>query len=201
MSSLLLALALGVSGERLVVNDPAHEYQFSLPGDFAPKPDTALIGPNENDGVLGVWMWAPAPEKIIVVSLEAIGGTIGRDDAEVMKRLGEPFPVKWKSFDFSAARITHRQDDVDMVVLLAQLPSKPAAIQLVVGGPVSNEAAIRAVFDDALAHFDAPSNWLTDDERIKRTTEGVLRLATTFVVLIIVVGAIVRAIRKKPTQK
>lgn len=162
MLSLVLVGLLGVDGGRHVIDDVAHSFRFSLPDGYVA---TNQRVPGDKKPKLGIWVRNPDPQHLVIVSLEAMGAPLKRGEDQGLGWIGEPINVKWKTFVLQAMRKKTSGTNGDTVMYAVQFPAKPVAIMLIVTGPAFNEADVLAEFDDALASFEAPTNWVTEFQR------------------------------------
>jgi hypothetical protein len=65
------------------------------------------------------------------------------------------------------------QEGEQLFSLIAQVPLRSEAIQIVTSGPLVNEADGRAALNAALASLEGESNWLTSEERAGRLGKAV----------------------------
>ncbi len=131
-----------------------------------------------------------------VVSIQDLGGAIGREDLSKRNTLPANATIEkipWKSFQIDLFRILEGKNGVSVITFNAQVPLKPHAIQISVVGPAEQEAELRKQIQDIVASVDGPSNWLTKDERIDRVAYGIGRLVGAACVLLVI---IVLAVRK-----
>lgn len=139
-----------------------------------------------------------------LVSLQDLGGVIGRE--ELSKQPGLPAGVSfektaWKSFQLEASRIVEQSGGISMVTFNVQVPLKPHAIQVMVAGPATEEAALRQEMQTVVASIEGPSNWLTTEERVVRGLSGFGRLILFGCLLGLIIVSVVRKLirwRKAP---
>lgn len=203
MSSLVLcALALSAASQR--IDDPARGYSFLLPGEYVELPGFVKPELTVRTGTLGTWVRGADSDALIVVSLEALGGTIGREPTDLadLGRTGAAgataIKEKWKSFEVDGFRLIQEKGDAHILVLGVQLPLLPNAVQVMSSGLVENEPAIHEALLGVLASLDGRSNWLTDEERRAKGLDGALRLGVTFFVLAALGFTIWRLVRRRP---
>ena len=185
MSSLALAaLILSASAQR--IDDPSRGYSFLLPAEYVELPGFVRPDPAVHTGTLGTWVRGLDSDALIVVSIEGMAGTIGRDPMDVadLGRTGAgALKEKWKSFEVDGFRLIQERGGERILVLAVQVPLLPNAVQVMSSGLVENEVAIHEALRDVLASLDGRSNWLTDEERLAKGLEGALRLGVTLFVL------------------
>ena len=88
--------------------------------------------------------------------------------------------LTWKSFDIDVV-VSHIAGTDKKLILVAQVPLKPEAIQIALAGPSSDEARLTAELQAVLASLDGPTNWKTDEERIKALAEVIGLVAGVFI--------------------
>jgi hypothetical protein len=181
MRTIVVATSLALlSGHAsaLEVADPERSLRFTVPAGFADFPDG-----RKQPRIIHSFARNLGQPSFLLVAMEDLGGTIGRESLDVSgarKTLPpemqtakiEPLKMKWKSFEVEGMRLVAKQEDVELVVLVLQIPLKPSAVQLVVTGELANEREVRATIDGVLGSLDGPTNWLTRDERIGRAVQG-----------------------------
>jgi hypothetical protein len=75
---------------------------------------------------------------------------------------------KWKGFDINGLRTVTSQAGKPVFVLVAQVPLRREAVQLVVGGPADQETRAQTLLVATLATLEGETNWLTSSERAGR---------------------------------
>jgi hypothetical protein len=142
--------------------------------------------------LISLGKWDPPKERLIkLVSLQDLGGTIGRED--LSKQPGKPANVTlekagWKTFGIDVFKIIETVGGVTNVTFNAQVPLKPHAIQLTVSGPAGDEAVLRQEIHTIVGTIDGASNWLTTEERVARGASGLGRLIAFGCVLVILIS-------------
>ena len=118
-----------------------------------------------------------------ILGVTALGGTIGREEFDtkpIVQGMAAAMgltvisssqrKLAWKGFELDAFIATLRQDDVVATVAGVQVPVRGEAVQVMMmrlgDKDLGNE--LQAV----LAGFEAESNWLSSDERIKKLVMG-----------------------------
>jgi hypothetical protein len=88
--------------------------------------------------------------------------------------------LTWKSFDIDVV-VSHVAGTDKKLILVAQVPLKPEAIQIILAGPSSDEARLTAELQAVLASLDGPTNWKTNAERIQALAEAIGLVVGIFV--------------------
>ena len=126
----------------------------------------------------------------VCVFILRLPGTIGREQmmGNEWLKLGASrvYLEKWKSFDVEVVVIKERVGDTTFITRNVQIPIKPYAIQLKIFGHESRDEELAVLTRTLLASLDGPTNWLTDQERSMKLSEGIGRLS--FWVVLIGVG-------------
>jgi hypothetical protein len=142
-------------------------YRLTPPDGFMPYAE----GRAQKD-IVDCWIEAtPASANgSIVFCVQRMRGTLGR---ERMKREDLPASVelttfKWKGFDIDGVRSAHEESGDPVVVILAQVPLRPEAIQLIASGPADQEARVHALMTSTLLTVEGKTNWLSRTERAER---------------------------------
>jgi hypothetical protein len=156
----------------------------------------------------------PLPDGSIVVTVEHIGGTIGRerlqipDDTSKLQSLpgmsGARLSVEdanWRSFPISVLRSDMKVNGADWLVLGAQVPLVPEAVTINVGAPKTHELELRSTLAFVLTNLDGKTNWLTDAERQERLQSGLLKIGTWVLVLALVGLFALRALKRKQPSR
>jgi len=103
-----------------------------------------------------------ASPKIAYV-IEPLGGTIGKDE-DLKALMGERpdltfLEVTWQGHEIDVVRVEEQRDGYTFVILNAQLPTIPEAVQVKVLGVKEREGEVRKDLKSALAGIKAPTNW------------------------------------------
>jgi hypothetical protein len=164
--ALIALLALQVAS-----NDEL-KYAFPLPEGFVAFPE-ARTQPD----IVDCWTEAmPAsPNGALVMCVHRLRGVLPR---EAMRAQDLPPSTRlvaftWKGFEIQGLRTDTVQAGGRVTVLVAQLPLKPEAVQLVVAGPADQGDRMETIMTSALAAFEGETNWLTSTERSSRLGKGV----------------------------
>lgn len=194
-SILALAAAPLCAGE--TITNPELGFRLSVPDGFVQAP-----GKVEGKVVVAFQRLPAANEKFptfIVVS--RLGGVIGREKIDPKEFAGPNSQVtimdeKWKSFDIEVFGVPEQLNNLNVVTFNAQVPLKPEAIQIGVMGEAGKENELRKVLRSILANLDGETNWLTNRQRAKGITEGIMSITITIAVVVVVW----RAVRKRKSS-
>ena len=133
-----------------------------------------------------------------VFSIERLHGTLPRLDIE--KAHANPkldiSTERWNDLDILVARASEVIDGVPAIILNAQIPLKPEAIQLKIVGPATQESRIKDLLRSTLGTLKGETNWLNNEQRSQRLQEGMQRLGITVVILAALAILVVMAFRK-----
>ncbi len=143
-------------------------YSLTPPEGFTPYPE----GRVQKD-IVDCWIEAtPASDGgAIVLCVQRLRATIGREpmrQEELTSRNLQRATFKWKAFDIEGVRGTVDRNGVSVVGLVAQVPLRHEAIQLIVSTPQDQEARAGALLATTLQSLEGESNWLTATERSER---------------------------------
>lgn len=157
------------------ISDKQLNIAFTLPDGFEPIPEfTSPAGMDIRYAFQRESLDGQPPTCIFI---QCLRGVIGREPIpeEVFKKMGDVhhLQMKWKSFDVDAFVVKEQANGNRFVTWNVQLPVKPRAIQLKVFGLESREDEIASLTRTLVGSLDAPSNWLTNDERAQRLGEGI----------------------------
>lgn len=118
-------------------------------------------------GLISLGKWNSSRTGIIkLVSLQDLGGTIGREDLSKRKdKLGNAKLEKthWQSFDIDVFRVVESAGKITNITFNAQVPLKPHAIQLTVMGAAAEEASLRKEMQAIVTSIEGKSNWPSKD--------------------------------------
>jgi hypothetical protein len=163
----LLSAALIFTPQAQVTNAELG-YRFTVPAGFVPFPEGKGAGPDVVD------CWAeerPTPGyDAVVLCVQRMRTLIPRDamKAEELPAGSEMMPLRWKELDIQGIRTRTTQEGRQVLALVAQVPMKPEAIHIVLGGSAGRESRIRMMLNEVLASLDGESSWLTSTERAER---------------------------------
>jgi len=162
---------LGATAARAeVIRDAKLGFTLTLPPGFVDFP----AGRTQPGTVYSYIKGDPGSDDYAIVAIIPMGGTIGREpltSAGLPHADGVQFSLgrdKWKSFDVDVMVGVARQENVSILVRIAQVPLKREAIQVAVTGPEARRAELTALLQTLLASLDGESNWLTNSERAYR---------------------------------
>jgi hypothetical protein len=177
-ATLALSAVLIMPGARLlagpVIDDPKFSFRLTLPDGFVPAPDKV-----RGDIIHAYTRPAGGGHPAIWVAVQRMGGTLPQG------KLGPPpagkpavtvFTERWKRFDLEVVRLPESSDGVDYLTFNTQVPLAGEAIQLLVFGPATEEAELRAVTRALLDTLDGQSNWTSREDRIGKAMVGVVKL-------------------------
>ena len=162
------ALVLGgVAVGRTQVKNAELGYTLTLPDGFTDFPE----GRSQKD-VVDCWTEATpvSANGAMVLCVQRMRGTLPR---EAMRQQDVPATTqvvsfKWKGFDINGLRTVTSQAGKPVFVLVAQVPLRREAVQLVVGGPADQETRAQTLLAATLATLEGETNWLTSSERAGR---------------------------------
>ena len=195
--SVLLSIAVCLlPGPLFALNysNPELKFKAKLPDNL----EDVSIRVAVHGGLISLGQWNQSRSGLVkVVSLQDLGGTIGRED--LSKKKDKPANVtlekiRWQTFDIDVFKVVETAGKVTTVTFNAQVPLKPHAIQVTVLGPAADEASLRQEMQAIVASVQGQSNWLTTDERITRLASGGGRLIVFGCLLTIAVAAVVKKV-------
>jgi hypothetical protein len=199
--ALLLAVAPLFAGE--TVSHPQLGFRLSVPDGFVQNAKRV------QGDVVYAFERAPADgEKVgTFIVVRRLGGVLGREKLDPKSLAAQNPQVtleaeKWKEFDIEVVRVPEQAGDLKMLTFNAQVPLKPAAIQVAVIGEAAREQELRSVLRSVLGRLEGSTNWLSGRERVTSVLLGVIQLVVTVGVLVAVAFIALRAVRKrKPARK
>ncbi len=175
--AVLCAIAHGVAAAPLgTIRDAEHGFSFTVPDGFTDDPQGR--GPDTTYVFVRGKADEPSFTQLKILQMHGVLGR-GSHDREKAERLSREalrakgleltdFDLRkltWKSFDIEVF-VVHVAGTDKKLILVADVPLKPEAIQIALAGPSSDEARLTAELQAVLASLDGPTNWKTDDERI-----------------------------------
>ena len=142
-------------------------YRFTLPAGFTPFPEAQT-----QKDVLGCWSEeTPASTHGgMVLCVSRLHGVLPR---EAMRQRDVPantriVTFKWKGFDVQGLHTSASQNGEPVFALVAQVPLRREAVQVVFAGPADQEARGNTLMTSTLGTLEGETNWLTDSERAGR---------------------------------
>ena len=182
------------------IDDMARGFSLDIPADA--KEVAGFVAPPATQRTGTLWNWGRKldSEEFMVIAIEGMSGSIGREPLDPSKLPAgmSVFPEKWKDFDVQGIRIVKERGDKRIVVLAVQVPLAPTAIQVMTSGLEQNEPALKRTLHEMLASLDGRSTWLTTEERVTAGVTGITRLAITILVVLGLTLGVWRLLQRKP---
>lgn len=156
--TLLLAPHLA-AGETIVDDDCG--FTLTLPDGFNPVPEVVDATPEiVHAFVLG----DPTSEDLqVFLFIEKFRGTIGRERIKPEELppsfKGRLFMTKWQTFEVEAFEVSEQHGEIEAITYKAQIPLKPAAIQVILVGPADRKSEMKMLLAEILSGLDGESNW------------------------------------------
>jgi hypothetical protein len=168
ISHLLLALLVQAQASNGTLG-----YQFTVPEGFVEFPE----GRASNPDLVECWTEeAPASTQgPLVLCVQRLHGVIGRDPirADELPVGAQLTTLRWGEFELQGVRANVERDEGPGFSLVAQVPLKPEAIQLLFAGPADEVERGDTLLHAALASLHGKSNWLTSAERSEQIGKSV----------------------------
>lgn len=182
----------------------------------------ALAGPTVDDKALNITLalpdgfermtdFQPAPgvevpyafrragtgaEEPVCVFIQRLPGPIGREriprDRIGKKGIVELYTAGWKSFEVDVIVVRETHEGSAVLTYNAQVPIKPRAIQLMVMGVESDKPQLKALTAQLLGSLDGQTNWLTEEQRYERISDGLAKIVVWTIVIALVTFCLVR---------
>lgn len=168
LANLLLAFLLQTQASNGTLG-----YQFTVPEGFVAFPEGLASNPDL------VECWAegePASQQgAVILCVQRLHGVIGRepmkpDELPVGARLTT---LRWHEFELQGVQAQVERDEGPAFTLVAQVPLKPEAVQLLLAGPADQAERGDTLMKATLASLQGQSNWLTSAERSERIGKSV----------------------------
>ncbi|HET9003597.1 MAG TPA: hypothetical protein VFN39_06305 [Gemmatimonadaceae bacterium] len=168
LSHLLLAFLLQTQASNASLG-----YQFTVPEGFSAFPEGAAGNPDI------VECWAEdepvSQQGGLVLCVQRLRGVIGREPIrpDEMPVGAQLTTMKWHDFELYGVRAQVERDEGPSFTLVAQVPLKPEAVQLLLAGPADQVERGDTLLKTTLASLHGESNWLTHAERMERIGQTV----------------------------
>lgn len=160
LSHLLLAFLLQAQASNGTLG-----YQFTVPEGFVDYPE----GRATNADLVECWTEEEpiSPKGAMVLCVQRLHGVLGRDNmrADEVPAGAQLTALRWRDFDLQGVRALTNREDGPVFSLVAQVPLKPEAIQLLFAGPADQVMRGDSLMQATLASLQGKSNWLTSAER------------------------------------
>jgi hypothetical protein len=144
----------------LLKDDHLH-FSIDIPDGFREYPEGKRAPTIEHVYVKGV---VGGGEALTVINIERMDGLIPRNRPLAREQMppgfkGELTTRNWRGLKVDTIVAPVDQSGANMIVYTMQIPLRPAAIQLNVGGPASKQTEIDQLVDTLLASLDGDTNW------------------------------------------
>jgi hypothetical protein len=146
-------------------------YHLTVPEGFVDYPEGRATNPR----MISCWREETEDSTAATLALcvQRLGLTMGRDtlrSSDIPART-EIRRFRWRDLDLQGFLTHVERDGDDFVALTVQVPLRKEAIQVVVGGPASEEPRADAVMRQTLASLEGESNWLTREQQAEKIGE------------------------------
>jgi hypothetical protein len=167
----LLALLLQSS----ILHTNAHPaFTYRVPDPFVEFPE----GTAASQDIINCWkevipsFGARAP---IVLCIKRMGGVLARDTivAAELPEGSERRTFKWGAFTLQGVRAEEEREGGKAFVLVAEVPLRTEAIQVVYAGPANREDYGEVLMQYTLNTLSGQSNWLTREQRAERMGKAI----------------------------
>lgn len=197
------------------INDTRFGFRATIPDEFK----KVEVLPEEKELIYQFMKGEPSPDHpATVIHIQRLGGLIRVDssikEAELPKQEGIDMEVddfEWRGHRMDLLKMTAvTPEGGKMRTYTFQCPLAGEAVQLVVGGPLEQDAEIRAAFDAVAKSLvnakplhgegtapAATTRELSSDERQKLLWTGIFKMSVAVLFIAILVRALFRAIRGK----
>jgi hypothetical protein len=168
LSHFLLAFLLQTQA-----SDASLGYQFTVPEGFVTYPE----GRSANPDLVECWTEDEpvSAQGALVLCVQRLHGTIGREPIrpDELPAGAQLTALRWREFDLQGVRAMTERDEGPSFSLVAQLPLKPEAVQLLLAGPADEVERGDTLLKAMLTSFKGESNWLTSSERSERIGKSI----------------------------
>lgn len=143
-------------------------YRFTVPPGFTPFPE----GRAQQD-VVDCWGEDESVPGATILCVQRLRGVLPR---EAMRQEDLPphaqlVTLKWKTFDIQGIRTLGEQNGRGVFILVAQVPLRQEAVQLLMSGPSEYESRGQTLMGSVLATLEGETNWLSRTDRAERLGE------------------------------
>lgn len=173
LSHLLLAFLLQTQASNATLG-----YKFTVPEGFVAFPE----GRASNADLVECWTEdEPVSQQgAVVLCVQRLHGVLGRDAIrpDEVPAGAQLTALKWHDLELQGMRAMAEADEGPAFTLVAQVPLKPEAIQILFAGPADQVERGDTLLHATLASLQGQSNWLTSAERSERIGNSVGVLLT-----------------------
>jgi hypothetical protein len=152
--------AVHAPSAHLLKNDRLR-FSIDIPEGFREYPEGKQSPTIENVYIKGV---VGGGEALTVINIERLGGLIPKNKPLRREEMppgfrGELTTRNWRGLKVDTIMAFVQQNGFKMVVYEIQIPLKPSAIQLGVGGPETKRAELSQLADTLLSSLEGETNW------------------------------------------
>lgn len=143
------------------LHDEKLRFRIDIPDGFQTFPQGKAAPTIEHAYIKGI---VGGGEALNVINIERLNGVIPKGkplglDSFPRGFTGELTKRKWRGLDVDSITTAHEQAGLQIVAFTVQVPLRPMAIQLNVGGPLSKRDEIDRLVNQLLASLDGETNW------------------------------------------
>ena len=143
------------------LKDDRLHFSIDIPEGFREYPEGKKTPTIEHVYIKGV---VGGGEALTVINIERLAGLIPRNKPLRREAMppgfrGEVTTRNWRGVNVDTIIAFVEQNGLRMAVYTMQVPLKPSAIQLSVGGPESNRNELGQLADTLLSSLDGETNW------------------------------------------
>ena len=149
------------SSSAYLLKDDRLRFSVDIPEGFSDYPEGKQSPTSMHVFVKGV---LGGGEALTVINIERMGGLIPKN--KPLRREELPFEFRgeltrrnWRGLEVDTIVAQVEQNGLRMIVYTMQIPLRPTAIQLSVGGPESKREELGQLVDTLLASLEGETNW------------------------------------------
>ena len=165
---LLLAMLLQAQGSNAELG-----YHLTVPEGFVEFPE----GKASNPDLVDCWSEDEPVSSggALVLCVQRLHGVLGRDPmrADELPAGAHFTNLRWQEFELQGVKAAVERDEGPAFTLVAQVPLKPEAVQLLLAGPADQAERGDTLLQATLASLHGQSNWLTRAERSERIGKSI----------------------------
>lgn len=177
-----------------LATDDTHGIRMRVPDGLRSFPE----GMAQQRAIFSYARGEPGSPGFELLAVSGLGGTIGRgafDPTPIAQQIATATgltmvrssrrPLSWKGFELDGFVATMRQGDLVATIAGVQVPVRGEAVQIILMRV--GEQEVGDELQSVLSTFDADSNWLSTDERVRKLVTGGLTLLATITLVVYVV--------------
>ena len=149
------------SSSAYLLKDGRLRFSIDIPEGFRDYPEGKRVPTTEHVYIKGI---VGGGEALTVINIERLGGLIPKNkplrrENMPLRFSGEMTTKNWRGVNVDTIIAPVEQNGLRVIVYTMQIPLRPSAIQLNVGGPESKREEISHLADTLLSSLEGDTNW------------------------------------------